>query len=170
MCVVSIDGVSPLQIPAALLAAHTLLQLGPLLDVAKARRAMEWAAIAAGGVAASGAMQFPPSSRDAAGVATLLTASVAVSLYALGFAAWTAPVGDGRPSRRLRASVPLWWAALGLIGANAAFHGDGPLLAFVLPGAAAGFVAFVILVHDHLLIAGALEQLAEEAEPAPTPV
>ena len=96
-------------IPAALVAADCLRQLGPLL-VPAGRRYIEWAAIAAGGAATAAALSWAPTGPQPGFTGYFVVGSVTFSLYALGLAAWVAPVDRGHLARRLRASVAVWWA------------------------------------------------------------
>lgn len=180
----SIDGVTPFTVPVGLLAAESLRRLATLLDRPAARRYLEWAMVATGGVVVSGALLFPASSRDAARVASLLTVSGAMSLYALGLAAWTARIGDGNLARRLRCSVVAWWVAVAFgalgyaTGADAAVADEAssgwgldPSLgrdfngAWAVPALGAYVVAFYLLARSHHIIRTSLRALADEAEP-----
>jgi hypothetical protein len=157
---IGMGGVAPLLVPAALVAARTFLHLAPLLDRPRARAAMQWAAIASGGIVVAGLLQLPPSSRDAALVASVLTISLTVSLYAVGLAAWTAGDGDGRLTRGLHGSVGVWW--LGLATAGLAFHRTTGVVELVLTVGPA-LVALALLANGHRSIRSRLRQLAAAA-------
>lgn len=161
--------------PAALVAADCLRQLGPLL-VPGGRRYIEWAAIASGGAATAAALSWVPAGPEPGFTAYFVVGSITFSLYALGLAAWVAPVDHGHLARRLRASVVVWWVMIAAASVGFAAGGptatapddgatiDGRLVSdwlfFLIAGLMA--VAYILLAGAHHVVKITMRELAAE--------